>query len=126
MLNQITIMGRLTGDPELKATTSGTSVTTFCVAVDRDFANGDGEREADFLDVVAWKSAAEFIHKHFRKGSMIVVSGRLQTRAWKDKEGRNRKSTEVIAQNVYFGEPKKREDTGGSWDEVDNDGPIPF
>ena len=108
MLNHITIMGRLTRDPELRRTGSGVAVASFTVAVDRDFADKQsGEKETDFIDCVAWRQAGEFVSKHFTKGRMIVVSGRLQVRKWKNKEGENRYSTEVVADNCYFGDSKK-------------------
>lgn len=107
MLNQIFIMGRLTRDPELRHTGSGTPVASFTVAVDRDFKTKDGEKETDFIDVVAWRNTAEFVSKHFRKGRLAVVAGRLQMRKWTDKEGNNRVSAEVIADNIYFGDSKK-------------------
>ena len=103
MLNHIVVMGRLTRDPELRKTASGVSVTSFSVAVDRDFSQ-DGQKETDFLDVVAWRNTAEFAAKYFTKGRMAVVEGRLQIRDWKDKEGNNRRSAEVVADNVYFGD----------------------
>ena len=107
MLNKIFIMGRLTRDPELRRTQSGTAVTSFSLAVDRDYKSQSGEKETDFIDVVAWRSTAEFVSKYFTKGSMIVVSGRLQIRNWTDKEGNKRRSAEVVADNVYFGESKR-------------------
>ena len=108
MLNHITIMGRLTRDPELRRTGSGTAVASFTLAVDRDFAPRDGgERETDFIDCVAWRQTGEFVSKYFTKGSMIVVSGRLQIRNWTDKEGNKRRSAEVVADNCYFGESKR-------------------
>lgn len=107
MLNQIFIMGRLTRDPELRHTASGTPVASFTVAVDRDFKTKDGEKETDFIEVVAWRSTAEFVSKHFKKGRMAVVAGRLQMRKWTDKEGNNRVSAEVVAENIYFGDSKK-------------------
>ena len=108
MLNHITIMGRLTRDPELRRTASGVAVASFSVAVDRDFSSKEsGEKETDFIDCVAWRSAGEFVSKYFTKGSMIVVSGRLQIRNWTDQEGNKRRSAEVVADNVYFGESKK-------------------
>ena len=107
MLNQIFIMGRLTRDPELRHTGSGTPVASFTVAVDRDFKTKDGEKETDFIDVVAWRNTAEFVSKHFRKGRLAVVVGRLQIRDWKDKDGNNRRSAEVVAENIYFGDSKK-------------------
>ncbi len=115
MLNQINIMGRLTRDPELKTTTTGTSVTSFTLAVDRDFTGKDGgERKADFIDCIAWRSTAEFVEKYFKKGSMAVVSGRLQTRDWTDRDGNKRKATEIVAANVYFGERKTGSGGGSS------------
>ena len=108
MLNHITIMGRLTRDPELRRTGSGIAVASFTVAVDRDFGGRDGgERETDFIDCVAWRQTGEFVSKYFTKGSMIVVSGRLQIRGWTDKDGNKRRTAEVVADNVYFGESKR-------------------
>ena len=108
MLNHITIMGRLTRDPELRRTGSGIAVASFTVAVDRDFGGRDGgEKETDFIDCVAWRQTGEFVSKYFTKGSMIVVSGRLQIRGWTDKDGNKRRSAEVVADNVYFGESKR-------------------
>lgn len=110
MLNTITIMGRLTRDPELKRTGSGLAVASFCVACERDYPNKDtGEKEVDFIDCVAWRQTGEFVSKYFTKGSMIVVSGRLQIRTWTDKDGNKRKTAEIVADNVYFGESKKRD-----------------
>ena len=114
MLNQITIMGRLTRDPELRYTQSNTPVATFRVAVDRDYTPRDGgERQTDFIDCVAWRSTGEFVSKYFQKGSMAVVSGRLQMREWTDKEGNRRTTAEVVADNVYFGESKRSRDESG-------------
>ena len=108
MLNHITIMGRLTRDPELRRTGSGIAVASFTVAVDRDFGGRDGgERETDFIDCVAWRNTGEFVSKYFTKGSMAVVSGRLQIRSWTDKDGNKRRTAEVVADNVYFGESKR-------------------
>ena len=108
MLNHITIMGRMTKDPELRRTGSGVAVSSFTLAVDRDIANKEsGERETDFIDCVAWRGTGEFVDKHFKKCSMAVVSGRLQIRNWTDKEGNKRRSAEVVADNVYFGDSKK-------------------
>lgn len=112
MLNKIVIMGRLTRDPELRKTQSGVSVTSFSLACDRDFKSQGGEKETDFIDVVAWRSTAEFVSKYFTKGRMAVVEGRLQIRDWTDKEGNKRRVAEVVADNVYFGDSKK--DTGNS------------
>ena len=107
MLNHITIMGRLTRDPELRRTGTGIAVASFTVAVDRDFSGRDGgEKETDFIDCVAWRQTGEFVSKYFTKGSMIVVSGRLQIRGWTDKDGNKRRTAEVVADNVYFGEAK--------------------
>ena len=108
MLNHIVIMGRLTRDPELRRTGSGVAVASFSLAVDRDFAPKDGgERETDFIDCVAWRQTGEFVSKYFTKGSMAVVSGRLQIRGWTDKDGNKRRSAEVVADNVYFGDSKR-------------------
>lgn len=108
MLNHIVIMGRLTRDLELRRTQSGTAVTSFSIACDRDFKDKDsGERQTDFIDVVAWRTTAEYVCKYFSKGRMAVVEGRLQIRDWTDKDGGKRRSAEVIADNVYFGDSKK-------------------
>ena len=108
MLNHIIIMGRLTRDPELRRTGSGLAVASFSVAVDRDYPNKDtGEKETDFINCVAWRQKGEFVSKYFSKGSMIVVSGRLQIRNWTDKDGNNRTTAEIVAEEVYFGETKK-------------------
>ena len=104
MLNKIFIMGRLTRDPELRRTQSGTAVTSFSLAVDRDFKSQTGEKETDFIDVVAWRNTAEFVSKYFTKGRMAVVEGRLQLRDWQDRQGNNRRTAEVIADSVYFGD----------------------
>lgn len=110
MLNHITIMGRLTKDPELRRTDSGTPVASFTVAVDRDFGNkNSGEKETDFIDCVAWRQTGEFVSKYFSKGRMIVVAGHLQIRTWTDKDGNSRRTAEVVADNVYFGDSKKEE-----------------
>ena len=115
MLNHITIMGRLVRDPELRSTQSGVSVASFTVAVDRDFGGRDGgDRQTDFIDCVAWRQTGEFVSKYFRKGSMIVVSGRLQSRKWQDREGNNRTNWEVNADNVYFGGSRRESDSGRS------------
>ena len=107
MLNHITIMGRLTRDPELRRTGTGIAVASFTVAVDRDFSGRDGgEKETDVIDCVAWRQTGEFVSKYFTKGRMIVVSGRLQIRSWTDKDGNKRRTAEVVADNVYFGDRK--------------------
>ena len=126
MLNHITIMGRLTRDPELRRTGSGIAVASFSVAVDRDFGGRDGgERETDFIDCVAWRQTGEFVSKYFTKGSMIVVSGRLQIRGWTDKEGNKRRSAEVVADNVYFGESKRSSDGAPSYGSSYSSNPAP-
>lgn len=108
MLNHITIMGRLTKDVELRRTGNGTAVASFTLAVDRDFSS-NGEKETDFIECVAWRQTGEFVSKYFSKGRMAVVSGRLQIRSWNDKEGNNRRTAEVVADNVYFGDSKKEQ-----------------
>ena len=116
MLNHITIMGRLTRDPELRRTGSGIAVASFTVAVDRDFSGRDGgEKETDFIDCVAWRQTGEFVSKYFTKGSMIVVSGRLQIRSWTDKDGNKRRTAEVVADNVYFGESRRSNEGNSSY-----------
>lgn len=116
MLNQIVIMGRLTRDPELRRTGSGIAVTSFTLAVDRDFSGKDsGEKETDFIDCVAWRQTGEFVSKYFSKGRMAVVTGRLQIRGWTDKDGNKRRAAEVIADSVYFGDSKKESDSGSSY-----------
>lgn len=110
-LNHITVMGRMTRDPELRRTGSGVAVTSFTLAVDRDFTDkNSGEKETDFLDVVCWKNTAEFVHQYFGKGRMAVVSGRLQIRNWTDKDGNKRRTAEIVADNVYFGDSKRESD----------------
>ena len=133
MLNKIILMGRLTRDPELRRTQSGTAVASFTLAVDRDYKPQDGERETDFIDIVAWRGTGEFVSKYFTKGRMAVVEGRLQVRDWKDKDGAKRRSTEVIADNVYFGDSKRSESgtqeaPAGEFQEVTDEekGELPF
>lgn len=106
MLNHIVLMGRLTGDPVLRRTSSGTAVAEFSLAVERDYS-GNGQKETDFIDIVAWRGTAEFVSKYFSKGQMAVVSGRLQIRSWEDRDGKKQRRAEVVAENVYFGEPKR-------------------
>ena len=116
MLNHITIMGRLTRDPELRRTGTGVAVASFTLAVDRDFASKEGgEKETDFIDCVAWRQTGEFVSKYFTKGSMAVASGRLQIRSWTDKDGNKRRTAEVVADNVYFGDSKKSESSAGGY-----------
>ena len=116
MLNHITIMGRLVRDPELRCTGRGVAVSSFCVAVDRDFAPKDGgERKADFISCVAWRQTGEFISKYFTKGRMIVVDGRLEMRDWTDRDGNKRTTAEVIVDNAYFGDSRRDGDSSGSY-----------
>ena len=149
MLNHIALMGRLTRDPELRTTQTGVSVASFTLAVDRDFQSRDsGEKQTDFIDIVAWRNTAEFVSKYFAKGQQAVVTGRLQIRDWTDRDGGKRRSAEVVADNVYFGDTKKSREggqTGGpsygsapayrnteapaistDFSEVDDDGELPF
>ena len=115
-MNHIVIMGRLTRDPELRHTQSGTPVASFTLAVDRRYTPKDGsERQTDFIDVVAWQNLGEFVSKYFFKGQMAAVAGRLQIRDWTDKDGNKRRNAEIVAENVYFTESKKsREASQGS------------
>lgn len=116
MLNHITIMGRLTRDPELRYTQSQTPVASFTLAVNRDFGGRDGgEKQTDFIDCVAWRHTAEFVCKYFKKGNMAVASGRLQLRDWTDKDGNKRRNAEVNVDNIYFGESKRDEQSGGQY-----------
>lgn len=133
MLNHITVMGRLTKDPELRHTTNQTPVATFTVAVDRDYTGRDGgEKQTDFVPCVAWRNTAEFVSKYFHKGSMAVVSGRLQIRTYQDNNGNNRTAAEVVTDNIYFGESKRsaeapaQEPVQGKFYDVDEDGELPF
>lgn len=136
-LNHITVMGRLTKDPELRYTQTQTPVANFTLAVDRDFSD---EKKTDFIPVIAWKKSAEFVEKYFFKGDMAIVTGRLQMREWTDKQGQNRTSAEVVAEHIYFGQSKQRADNGtrgrttvtptdvsaADWDDLDDDGDLPF
>lgn len=127
MLNRITIMGRLAKDPELRRTNGGTPVTSFTLAVDRDFKGQNGEKETDWIDVVAWRNTAEFVSKYFSKGRMAVVEGRLQIRNWTDKDGNKRKSAEVLADNVYFADSKRdSEPAEMAYTEIEDDDDWPF
>ena len=112
MLNHIDIMGRLTKDPELRHTGTGTAVASFTLAVGRDFKDQSGNRETDFIDVTAWRNTAEFVSRYFTKGRMAVVSGRLQIRSWTDKDGNKRRTAEVVADNIYFGDSQKVAQSG--------------
>ena len=116
MLNHITIMGRLTRDPELRRTGTGVAVTSFCLAVDRDHNPKDGgEKETDFIDCTAWRGTGEFVSKYFTKGSTAIVSGRLQIRNYTDKDGNKRRAAEVVADHVYFGDSKKSSDGNSTY-----------
>lgn len=140
MLNKIFLMGRLTRDPELRRTQTGTPVASFSLAVDRDFKDkATGERSTDFIDVVAWRQTAEFVSRYFTKGRMAVVEGRLQIRDWTDKDGGKRRSAEVIADGIYFAGAKAAPPSEGNADEgtlppppagdlqdLDDDGALPF
>ena len=139
MLNHIALAGRLARDPELRHTQTGTAVASFSLAVDRDFKDkATGEKATDFIDVVAWRNTAEFVSRYFSKGRMAVVEGRLQIREWTDKEGNKRRTAEVVADNVYFGDSKREVDQSCAqqaenisqdseqFAEIDSDGPLPF
>lgn len=140
MLNHIVLMGRLTRDPELRHTQSGTAVAGFSLAVERDFKGDTGDRETDFIDCVAWRSTAEFVSKYLSKGRMAIVDGRLQMRDWTDRDGNKHRSAEVVADHVYFGDSKREavapqgqiaayQSSGevDAFDELkDDDGELPF
>ena len=142
MLNKVFIMGRLTRDPELRRTQTGTPVASFSLAVDRDFKDkATGERTTDFIDVVSWRNTAEFVSRYFTKGRMAVVEGRLQMRDWTDKDGNKRRSAEVIVNSIYFGDSKKDGDSStgnyraagapvdvsaSDFTDVEDDGELPF
>lgn len=134
MLNTISIMGRLTRDPELRYTSAGTPIASFTLAVDRDYSGADGEKKTDFIDCVAFKGTAEFVSKHFAKGTMAVVNGRLQFRDWQDRDGNNRRNAEILVENIYFGERKQQGavdvaagDYTEGFEELDeDDGELPF
>lgn len=132
-LNHIIIMGRLTKDPEIRYTQSQTPVASFTLACDRDYQQSGSERQTDFVSCIAWRQTAEFVSKYFTKGSMTIVSGRLQIRDWTDREGNKRKSAEIVADNIYFGEAKRRDDapladtsTTSFQELTDDDGELPF
>ncbi len=118
MLNKAILMGRLTSDPELRHTASSTPVVSFTLAVNRGYAKAGTDPQTDFIDIVAWRSTAEFVSKYFHKGQLVAVCGSIQTRVWEDKQGSKRKSVEVVADEVHFAEPKRdsqsqpRQDTG--------------
>lgn len=131
MLNKCFLLGRMTKDPEIRRTNGGTAVTSFTLAVDRDFKS-NGEKETDFIDVVAWRNTAEFVSKYFSKGRMSIVEGRLQIRDWTDKNGNKRRTAEVVADNVYFGDSKKENKEEPEYKQADfaeiseEDGVLPF
>ena len=131
MLNKCFLLGRLTKDPEIRRTNGGAAVTSFTLAVDRDFKS-NGEKETDFIDVVAWRNTAEFVSKYFSKGRMAIVEGRLQIRDWTDKNGNKRRTAEVVADNVYFGDSKRENREVPEYKQADfaeiseEDGELPF
>lgn len=131
MLNKCFLLGRLTKDPEIRRTNGGTAVTSFTLAVDRDFKT-NGEKDTDFIEVVAWRNTAEFVSKYFSKGRMAIVEGRLQIRDWTDKNGNKRRTAEVVADNVYFGDSKKDSKEEPEYKQADfaeiseEDGELPF
>ncbi len=125
MLNHITIMGRLTRDPELKTTQSGASVCSFSVACEHDFRDkSTGERGVDFIDCTAWRQTAEYISKYFSKGRMIVVDGRLKIRGWQDKDGNNRRSADIVVNQAYFGDSKPEGNSGNGYSARPTSAPI--
>ena len=138
MLNRIVLMGRLTRDPELRRTQSGTAVVSFSIACDRDYAAQGAERETDFIDIVAWRGTAEFVNKYFRKGKRVALTGSIQVRKWKDKEGNDRKTVEVVADSVEFADGKDQGAGSYAADQMaaaadqqfteveDDDGELPF
>lgn len=135
-LNHIVIMGRLTRDPELRYTKDNTAVTSFTLAVDRDFKGKGGDKETDFIDCVAWRNTAEFACKYFSKGRMVVVEGRLQLRDWTDRDGNKHRAAEVLASSVYFADSRRQDATSyeapipgaqnGGFTELEEDGDSPF
>ena len=131
-LNHVSVMGRMTRDPELRRTNSGVAVATFTLAVERDFKDKQtGEKGTDFFDVVAWRNTAEFIEKYMGKGRMVVVAGKLQSRNWEDKDGNKRKAVEIVADNVYFADSKRNEGAAKEpalpqFEEIEDGGDLPF
>lgn len=135
-LNRVCVMGRLTRDPELRRTNSGTAVTSFSLAVERDFKDKNtGERATDFLDVIAWRNTAEFVERYLEKGRQVVVEGRLQSRNWEDRDGHKRKAVEIVADSVYFADSKRSEGNGQvvsynppaqEFSEIEDDDELPF
>lgn len=138
MLNHIVTMGRLVRDPELRHTQSGIPVTSFTIACDRDYKGADGEKATDFLDIVAWRQTAEFVSQYFTKGRMAVIDGRLQLRDWTDREGNRRRSAEILANSVHFGDRKPENQAAprdyaapagvpaGGVDDLEAGGDLPF
>lgn len=126
MLNKVLLQGRLVADPETRHTQNGTAVSSFRLAVDRDFKNQNGEKEADFINIVAWRSTAEFVGKYFEKGQMAIVDGRLQVRDYTDRDGNKRYVTEVVANSVYFAGNKPEQSNHGGLEPLDDDGELPF
>ena len=130
MLNKIFIMGRLTKDPELRRTNTGTAVCSVTLAVERDGKDANGNKTTDFIDVVAWQAQAEFLSKYFRKGRMFIIGGSLQIRDWTDKEGNKRRNAEVVARDVYFGDSKpagvNTYDGAAGLETIEDDGNLPF
>jgi len=129
MLNKIFIMGRLTRDPELRRTNTGTAVCSVTLAVERDGKDANGNKATDFIDVVAWQAQAEFLSKYFAKGRMVIIGGSLQMREWTDRDGNKRRNAEVVAREIYFGDSKpagvKTYDGAAGLEEIDDDD-IPF
>lgn len=148
MYNKAILVGRLTADPELKQTPNGVAVTSFSIAVSRAFAPKGGERQTDFLDIVAWRQTAEFICRYFQKGKAILIEGSIQTRTYVDKNGQNRRAWEIIADSAHFVESKNASSGGGmpapsdamapapapayssgsveDFADIDDDGDLPF
>lgn len=130
MLNRINLAGRITRDLELRTTPSGVHVLSFTLACERDFKNSNGERETDFIDCVCYRNTAEFISRYFRKGNMMIASGRLQIRNWEDKDGNKRRNAEIVVDSAYFGESKSSTPAGGGseveLEELDDDSDFPF
>lgn len=132
MLNRIEVQGRLVRDPELRRTQSGVAVTSFTLAVERDYCETGKEREVDFIDCTAWRGTAEMIDKYFSKGRMMIVTGRLQIRNWQDKDGNKRRSAEIVVENVYFGDSKPQSDQSqqaaqsAEFSQLPDSTPVPF
>jgi single-strand DNA-binding protein len=123
-MNKVILIGNLTKDPEITTTTSGISVTRFTIAITRRFKNAEGEYESDFINCVAWRNTAEFLHKYFRKGQKLAVVGNIQTRSYDAQDGTKRYVTEVVADEVEFVEKRSSSDNGGTQREVDKLEPI--